>query len=297
MSLLLALTGSGGPAFQGDAFQTDAFQAASASISGGLSATLGAATLSSAAALRIAADASVTLGAATLSSAAELLAAGNNGTLAATLGAATLDSSALLIVSGALSATLGAATLSASASLSLSGSVSATLEPCAGSADAEINIIGAGAGQLDAATLVASAKLDISGAAAVTLGAATLVSASVIGNPATTISAQHAAWLEFLARVNGLIAPLEVSPTMRSDGVLVQTIEGAEEVTVTTVSAPSGAAGPSALTSQQAEWLENLVRLHGRISPLMVTATGRSDGVLSQQFEMIGSDTTRITTQ
>lgn len=95
------------------------------------------------------------------------------------------------------------------------------------------------------------------------------------------LSLQHAAWLEALARANGLIDTLTVSATHRSDGTLVQSItEVGNSVTLTTTSAPSGAAGTSSLTTNQSTWLERLVRHHGIIAPLTVTDTGESDGVL-----------------
>lgn len=115
-----------------------------------------------------------------------------------------------------------------------------------------------------------------------------LISAEAIGAPSVTIasfalSAQHAAWLEALARLHGLIDPLTVTSTGRSDGVLVQTFsEVAGVVTVTPVSVPSGAPGASALTAEQADWLEALARVHGLIDPQTVGPAGRTDGTLVQ---------------
>ena len=107
------------------------------------------------------------------------------------------------------------------------------------------------------------------------------------------LSPQHAAWLELLARAHGLIDPLTVSATERSDGTLVQTVaEAAGTVTLTTTAAPSGAAAPSALTTEQAAWLEALVRLHAGIDPLAVTATERGDGTLHQTLAVVGAVTT-----
>lgn len=102
---------------------------------------------------------------------------------------------------------------------------------------------------------------------------------------ATSLSAQHAAWLEGLARVMGLVAPLQVTAAGRGDGTVVQTWTNANDVTVVTTSAkPTGAAGPSALTTQQAGWLEALARAHGLIDPLTISPSGRTDGTLAQTW-------------
>jgi hypothetical protein len=122
-------------------------------------------------------------------------------------------------------------------------------------------------------------------------------SATVAGSAARFVagglSPKHAAWLEALARLHGLIDPLTVSATQRSDGTVVQTVEQAgAAVTVTTQSAPSGDDGTSALTEEQAGWLEALVRLHGLIEPLTVTTSARGDGTLAQTIETAGGTTT-----
>lgn len=114
--------------------------------------------------------------------------------------------------------------------------------------------------------------------------------------PATSLSAQHAAWLEGLARVLGLIAPLQVTDSSRSDGVLTQawtTTSGA--TTITTSSKPTGAAGASALTTQQAGWLEKLARAHGLIDPVTVSPTSRSDGTMAQTIAQIGGTPVQVT--
>ena len=108
-----------------------------------------------------------------------------------------------------------------------------------------------------------------------------------------SLSPQHAAWLEALARANGLIDPLAVSATGRTDGTLVQTLTEANGVvTITTTAAPSGAPGTSALSAPQATWLERLVRHHGLIDPLAVTDTDESDGTLRLTTTTSGGVTT-----
>ena len=102
---------------------------------------------------------------------------------------------------------------------------------------------------------------------------------------ATSLSAQHAAWLEGLARIMGLIDPMQVTASGRGDGTVVQSWTNSNDVTViTTSAAPTGAAGPSALTAQQAGWLEALARAHGLIDPLTIRPTGRTDGTLAQTW-------------
>jgi hypothetical protein len=125
-----------------------------------------------------------------------------------------------------------------------------------------------------------------------TAGSAT-VSGSAAVFVAGGLSPKHARWLEALARAHGLIDPLTVSATQRSDGTLVQAVaQAGEVVTVTTQTAPSGEEGTSALTAEQAGWLEALVRLHGIIDPLTVTTAERGDGTLSQTIASAAGTTT-----
>lgn len=111
------------------------------------------------------------------------------------------------------------------------------------------------------------------------------------------MSGLQGAWLESVARLHGLIDPLTVSPTARTDGTVVQTVsEVGAVVTVTTTAAPSGAVETSALTAQQALWLERLARIHGLVDPLTVTTTARGDGTVQQTIETTGA-TTVVTLQ
>jgi hypothetical protein len=107
------------------------------------------------------------------------------------------------------------------------------------------------------------------------------------------LSAEQHALLESLARVNGLVDPLTNTPTTRGDGTLEQTIsEAGATVTVTTVARPTGAPGPSDLTSEEAAWLEALARRFGLIDPMDVTVTQRSDGTLTQTIAEVGTTVT-----
>ena len=144
---------------------------------------------------------------------------------------------------------------------------------------------------LDAATLGAAGALAIAGELAQTLADATLAAAAHVQNGA--LSPQHAAWLEGLARLHGLIDPLTVSDTARSDGSVVQTVsQVGATVTITTTAAPSGAPAVSALSEQQALWLERLARIHGLIDPLTVSDSERGDGTVQQTLASAAGITT-----
>lgn len=118
-------------------------------------------------------------------------------------------------------------------------------------------------------------------------------SAGVLVGACATLSNQQAAYLESLARLHGLVDDLVISETARSDGTVIQTVaEAGTTVTVTTTAAPSGAAGDSGLTAQQAAWLSELAQIYGLIDPLDVTNTLRSSGTLSQTITTAGGTTT-----
>jgi hypothetical protein len=134
----------------------------------------------------------------------------------------------------------------------------------------------------------------------VTEGNLSAQAASVVGAAAVSVagglSPRHAALLEALARLHGLVDPLTVSATGRSDGTVVQTVsQVGDTVTITTVAAPSGDEADDPLTAQQAAWLEGLARLHGLIDPLSVTATSRGDGTVQQTISTVGGTTTVAT--
>jgi hypothetical protein len=94
-------------------------------------------------------------------------------------------------------------------------------------------------------------------------------------------------------RLHGLIDPLNVSNVARSDGTVVQTLTAnAGDIIVTTISAPTGLGGGSALTGQEAAWLEKLARAYGLIDPLTVTETTRGDGTLAQTISELNGTTT-----
>ena len=143
---------------------------ASSGITGSLSVTLGAATMSAAGAVGVTGDATPTLAAVTLSS------AGN------------------VSVSGQLSQTLSVS-LAAAGAVSISGAASVTLTGLTIGAAGQVSVTGAASNTLDSLTLSASGLVDsipaISGAADIALASLTVVSAGVVpiaGNSNTTLT-------------------------------------------------------------------------------------------------------------
>lgn len=115
----------------------------------------------------------------------------------------------------------------------------------------------------------------------------------------SALTPQQSIWLKNLALLHGLVhgSPLTVSSSARSSGDVVQAIsEASGVVTVTTMSAPTGAPGPSKLSANEDAWLEGLARIYGLLEPLTVTPTARSAGTLTQAVsESVGVTTvTRI---
>lgn len=100
------------------------------------------------------------------------------------------------------------------------------------------------------------------------------------------ISATRANLLYQTALLHGLDVahPLNVSATERSAGELVQTIEGTDMVTITTISAPP-------LSGSLDDWVDGLAAIHGLTAPLVVTSTSRSAGALAQSIENAGGVT------
>jgi hypothetical protein len=85
-----------------------------------------------------------------------------------------------------------------------------------------------------------------------------------------------------------LIDSLTVSATSRSDGIINQTIsESNGVITITTDSASSTVFNPL--------WIEQLAALYGLITPLVVTNTSRSAGLINQSINNVGGVTTVTT--
>lgn len=273
--------------------------------------TLGAATSVATGTIALAGASALTLADATLSATATLALAGADATQ---LADATLNATAVLALVAAEATTLDDLTLSATGELTpfggIVGTAAITFGDLSVSAASTIAIAGAtgstlaalslsAAGHVDIAaalgitlgdlTLSATAAVALTGSAAVTLADLTLLAAGTLTTHATRLSAQHAAWLEGIVRLHGLVDPLAVGPTLRGDGTVVQSIGNVGGVvTLTTLAAPSGAIEDSALTIEQAGWLEALARLHGLIDPLVVDAVGRGDGTVQQAISTSG---------
>lgn len=157
----------------------------SSGVSGTLTATLGAATLSSTGTVVLAGTTTATLGAATLASTAKVAIAG---TSTATLAAATLSATGTLAISGTATATLAATTVVAAGTLAIAGTTSATLAAATLSGTGTVSISATLSSTLDAATLSASGTASSvnTGTLTATLAAATLSAASTLALRGTT---------------------------------------------------------------------------------------------------------------
>jgi hypothetical protein len=125
----------------------------------------------------------------------------------------------------------------------------------------------------------------------VLVGPGSAVAGSAVrSGPPVMITDIQAGLIYQIALLHGLDPsnPLTVSPTARSAGTLSQTVSGTSTVTISTTSAPplSGSAG---------DWIDALAALHGLTSDLVVTATTRDSGSVSQTLSVTG-DTTTVTT-
>lgn len=103
-----------------------------------------------------------------------------------------------------------------------------------------------------------------------------------------TMTVQQAARLEAVMRLHGLIAPLVITPTSRSDGTVTQTLSGAGPVTVHTTGLPTTGNITGTL-------LDNLSRWYGLIDDIVESDASRTDGTLSQTVVTVGSTTTLTT--
>jgi hypothetical protein len=151
------------------------------SVSGSLSSTLGAATGSAAGSVAVAGSLSSTLGTATLSASGGVQASGS---LSSTLSAATLSASGTVgaaEITGNLSQTLGAATLSGSGGVQVAGSLTATLGSATLSGSGGVTVGGTLSSALGAATLSSSGAVEVSGQASVGLAAASLSASGSVG--------------------------------------------------------------------------------------------------------------------
>jgi hypothetical protein len=152
-------------------------------ITGTLSVTLGAATLSAAGNLPVAGSSAVTLGAATLAGAGALP---EVGTASITLGDVTLAATGGgVALTGTAAITLGAATLAATGSAPEAGTASITLGAATLAAAGALPEVGSASITLGAVTVAGAGALPEVGSLAVTLGTLTLAATGVQGAVAT----------------------------------------------------------------------------------------------------------------
>ena len=130
-----------------------------------------------------------------------------------------------------------------------------------------------------------------SGSATVTVsgvGATASVGTPVAGTASgASITASEVLMLYQIYKLHGLdTTPLVVDASSRSSGDLVQSVSGTANVTVSTVSAPSTTAVDAGTM------IRELAALHGISTPLFVSATSRSAGVINQSINSAGGTTT-----
>ena len=156
---------------------------------GTASPTLGALTAAATGTVSVSGSLSSTLGAATLAGTATVEIAGS---LSATLGALTLSATGTVGVAGiegSLSQTLGAATLAGTGAAAIAGQASASLGALTLAGTGTVSVSGTLSAGLGSATLSATATLGIAGTASDTLGAATLSATGTMGPITGSLSA------------------------------------------------------------------------------------------------------------
>lgn len=147
-------------------------ETSAAGVSGTLSATLGATTISSTAKAQVKGTSGITLGATTLTSATAQVQAKASANI--TLGATTISSTTKVQAKGSAGVTLGDTTLSATAKVQAKASLSATLAATTLVANAGVIRQGTLSATLDPVTITSTAKAKIGSQANITLGAVTL---------------------------------------------------------------------------------------------------------------------------
>lgn len=103
------------------------------------------------------------------------------------------------------------------------------------------------------------------------------------------LSAAQGIRMDAIFRRHGLIAPLVITPTSIGDGTLTMTRSWDGTTETDTVTALPTVGAPTAAL------VDKLARHYGLYDPIGVTATGRTDGTLTQTFVQVGDDIT-ITT-
>lgn len=104
-----------------------------------------------------------------------------------------------------------------------------------------------------------------------------------------TLTVQQARRLDAIFRRHGLIDPLVITPTSIGDGTLAMTRSWNGTTETDTVTALPSVGAPTAAL------VDKLARYYGLYDPIEVTATGRTDGTLTQTFAQVGDDITVTT--
>lgn len=130
----------------------------------------------------------------------------------------------------------------------------------------------------------------ISGTGSNTLAGFTSSGSGNVQAGSYSITAARANLIYEMALLHGLdpAKPLSVSPTSRSAGSLLQTVDGTSTVTITTQAS-------EILSGNLDDWIDKLAAIHGLTVPLVVTASGRTAGTTVQSFAAIGPTTTVTT--
>lgn len=230
-------------------------------VQGTLSKTLGAATLSSTGTVDVVGSTSQTLGNLTSSSTATVAVVGESNP---TLGSLTASASATVDVSGSLDSTLGSLTSNSTGTVDISGTLSATLADATLSATGSVSVVGILATTLESATLVSDGTVSGgsgTGALVVTLADGTLTSAGTV-----LVSAASAVTLADASLTStGTVLVLATSSITLSDTVLVAT--GVLDASV---------GNPVSVFGRQ----DRIVSVSGR-SDRIVSIFGRNDRVIA----------------
>lgn len=207
-------------------------------------------------------------------------------------------------ITGSLSATESPDAISADGSVLISGSVSTNESPDAASATGQVLVAGSvAASETDSDAMAATGGPVVQGVVSATeAGSDTFGgyitpgyiepgffdtgSAGTVKNGFNITGAQ-ALLLRRLCQLHGLIDALEIGPSTRRAGDLVQSItESAGTVTIRTTSAGT------AFNGTPGEMIEELAALHGLTEDLVVTKSSRQAGSIVQAIASSGNSTT-----
>lgn len=238
---------------------------------------------------------------------------GPTGTGSNTVDAFTSAGTGAVAISGTGANTTAAFTSSGTGTIPITGTGSNTIADFTQAATgtvANAGIIGTGANTVAGFTSASTGQVPISGTGSNTTsqsssgigavaiagtGSNTLAAFASAGTGnvqagSYSITAARANLIYELALLHGLdpAKPLSVSPTSRSAGGLLQTVDGTSTVTITTQAS-------EVLSGNLDDWIDKLAAIHGLTVPLVVTSAGRTAGATSQTFSTVGPTTTVTT--